>query len=43
VQGELEVQKPIQALKSFNGQGNTFDLNIKWARTLRWEFFVGYL
>jgi hypothetical protein len=28
------VQKPIQALRSFNGQGNTFDLNLKWARTL---------
>ena len=28
------MHKPIQALISFNGQGNTFDLNLKWARTL---------
>ena len=30
----LEVQKPTQALKSVKGPGNTFDLNLKWARTL---------
>jgi hypothetical protein len=30
----LEVQKPTEALKSVKGQGNTFDLNPKWARTL---------
>ena len=30
----LEVQKPTQALKSFKGPGNTFDLNSKWSRTL---------
>jgi hypothetical protein len=30
----LEVQEPTQALKSVKGQGNTFDLNPKWARTL---------
>jgi hypothetical protein len=28
------VQKSIQALRSFNDQGNTFDLNLKWARNL---------
>jgi hypothetical protein len=30
----LEVQKPIQALKSVKDPGNTFDLNPKWSRTL---------
>jgi hypothetical protein len=30
----LEVQKPIQALKSVKDPGNTFDLNHKWSRTL---------
>jgi predicted phosphatase len=30
----LEVQKPIQALMSVKGLGNTFDLNPKLARTL---------
>jgi hypothetical protein len=30
----LEVQKPTQALKSVKDQGNTFDLNPKWSRTL---------
>jgi hypothetical protein len=30
----LEVQKPIQALKSVKGPGNTFDINYKWLRTL---------
>jgi hypothetical protein len=30
----LEVQKPIQALKSVKGPRNTFDCNPKWARTL---------
>jgi hypothetical protein len=30
----LEVQKPTQALQSAKGPGNTFDLNLKWARTL---------
>jgi hypothetical protein len=29
----LEVQKSTQVLTSFNGLGNTFDLNPKWART----------
>ena len=28
------VQKPTQALKSVKGQGNTFDWNLKWSRTL---------
>jgi len=30
----LEMQKPTQALKSIKGPGNTFDLNLKWARAL---------
>jgi hypothetical protein len=30
----LEVDKPIQALKSVKDPGNTFDLNPKWSRTL---------
>jgi hypothetical protein len=30
----LEVQNPIQALKSVKGLGNTFDINPKWERTL---------
>jgi hypothetical protein len=30
----LEVQKPTQALKSVKGPGNSFDLNLKWARTM---------
>jgi hypothetical protein len=39
----LEVQKPTQALTSVKGQGNTLELNPKWARTLPfWELFMGY-
>jgi hypothetical protein len=30
----FEVQKPTHVLKSVKGPGNTFDWNIKWARTL---------
>jgi hypothetical protein len=30
----LEVQKPVQALKSVKDPGNTFDINPKWSRTL---------
>jgi hypothetical protein len=30
----LEVHKPTQALKSVKDPDNTFDLNLKWARTL---------
>jgi hypothetical protein len=26
--------KPTKALKSVKGPGNTFDLNLKWSRTL---------
>jgi hypothetical protein len=37
----LAVQKPIQALKSIKGPGNTFDLNPKWARTLPLGIFHG--
>jgi hypothetical protein len=39
----LEVQNPIQTLMSVNDLGNTFDLNPKWARTLRLKFSMGYL
>jgi hypothetical protein len=30
----LEVQKPTQSLKTVKDPGNTFDLNLKWARTI---------
>jgi len=30
----LEVQKPTQGPKSVKGPENTFELNLKWARTL---------
>jgi hypothetical protein len=30
----LEVKKPTQALQSFKGPGNTFDINYKWSITL---------
>jgi hypothetical protein len=30
----LDVQKPIQALKSIKVPGNTVDLSPKWSRTL---------
>jgi hypothetical protein len=36
-----EVQKPTQALKSVKGPGNTFDLNLKWIRTLPLGIFHG--
>jgi hypothetical protein len=35
------VQKPTQALKSAKGPGNTFDLNLKWSRTLPSLIYLG--
>ena len=37
----VEVHNPTQALKAVTSQGNTFDWNPKWARTLPLGFFSG--
>ena len=38
----LEVQKPIQALKSVKNPGNTFDLNPNWSRTLPFLIYFSW-
>jgi hypothetical protein len=37
----LEIQKPIEALRSVKGLDNTYDISPKWARTLQSDIFHG--